>query len=276
MLKFREVGLGLDRGWKRDLPDFRDYHPEHPAVSAVLTKSKTFVGAGINRAASVDLSSWCSPVENQGDLGSCTANAAAGLVEWFQRKAFGKHVDMSRLFLYKVIRDLLGVTGDTGGYLRTAMQALVMFGAPPEKNWPYVISKFDQEPSAFLYALAENYKALKYYRLTPVKGVTQLDTLLNTLAGGMPFMFGFTVYSSISNNALIPFPGPKDTVEGGHAIMAVGYDDPKKALKIRNSWGTGWGEKGYGWLPYDYVTKGLADDFWSLVQADFVDTDLFK
>ena len=80
----------------------------------------------------------------------------------------------------------------------------------------------------------------------------------------------------------IPFPTAGDTVQGGHAVLAVGYDDAKKigsakgALLIRNSWGTGWGAEGYGWLPYDYVLKGLANDFWSLVQADFVDTDLFK
>jgi C1A family cysteine protease len=156
------------------------------------------------------------------------------------------------------------------------MQTMVMLGAPPEKYWPYKIANFDTEPSAFLYSLAENYKGTKYYRLVPSSGQTQLDALLTTLAAGLPFMFGFTVYSSISNDALIPFPKQGDQVEGGHAIMAVGYDDAKKALLIRNSWGISWGDKGYGWLPYDYVSRGLADDFWSLVSADFIDTDLFK
>jgi hypothetical protein len=105
------------------------------------------------------------------------------------------------------------------------------------------------------------------------------------LAAELPAMFGFTVYSSIppmgAGTGDIPFPTPEDKQEGGHAVVAVGYDDQRKigadtgALLIRNSWGTGWGEKGYGWLPYSYVTAEQAFDFWSLVQADFVDSDLF-
>lgn len=80
----------------------------------------------------------------------------------------------------------------------------------------------------------------------------------------------------------IPMPKRGDKQEGGHAMMTVGYDDAKKignekgALLIRNSWGREWGENGYGWLPYAWVTAGMASDFWSLLQASFVDTDLFK
>jgi C1A family cysteine protease len=129
---------------------------------------------------------------------------------------------------------------------------------------------------------------VKYYRLDPA-GTTRakrLEAIKTGLAAGLPSMFGFTVYSSIpaagDGKGEIPFPTTGDTVQGGHAVLAVGYDDAKKigtskgALLIRNSWGVGWGDAGYGWLPYDYVLKGLANDFWSLVQADFVDTSLFK
>ena len=132
-------------------------------------------------------------------MGSCTANAGVGVVEYFERRAFGKHIDASRLFLYKVTRNLDHQTGDTGAYLRTTMGGLVLFGVPPEEYWPYKIADFDKEPSAFCYAFAQNYQAISYYRLDP-PGIAK-DALLNqiktNLAGGLPSMFGFTVYSSV-------------------------------------------------------------------------------
>jgi C1A family cysteine protease len=264
-------------GWRRDLPDYRDYNQVHPSVQPVVAKATQIaLSAPKGRVPTKDLRAYCSPIEDQGQLGSCTAQAGVGLMEWFQRRAYGKHLDMSRLFLYKVARRLANIKGDEGCYLRTTMQAMIMLGIPPEKLWPYKIIDFDKEPDSFIYSVAHKFEAYSYYKLTPQPGKTQLDVLLDHLAGGLPFMFGFTVYSSISNEALIPFPKPGDYVEGGHAIVAVGYDDTKKALLIRNSWGTTWGDRGYGYLPYEYINKGLADDFWSLVRADFIDTDLFK
>lgn len=278
--------LGL--GWHRDLPDFRDHTAQADEVAQILAKSKSLRAAAKKIPASVDLRQWCSPIENQGSLGSCTANAGVGLLEYFERRAFGKHLDGSRLFLYKATRNLLGWTGDQGAYLRSTMKAMVLFGVPPEAHWAYKVTKFDDEPPAFCYAFAQNYKAFKYYRLDP-PGTPKsqlLNAIKTNLAAGLPSMFGFTVYSSIppvgDGKGEIPFPQKGDTVEGGHAIVAVGYDDAKTigkskgALLIRNSWGAGWGVQGYGWLPYAYVENGLAVDFWSLVQAGFVDTDLFK
>jgi C1A family cysteine protease len=275
-------------GWERDLPDFRDYVPEAPEVKALLGKSQPLKAAKNTLPKSVDLRKWCSPIENQGNLGSCTANAGVGLVEYFQRRAFGKHLDGSRLFIYKATRNLLRWTGDQGAYLRDTMKALVLFGVPPESYWPYKISKFDDEPPAFCYAFGQNFQAIKYYRLDPpgASPGKALGSVRQSLAAGLPSMFGFSVYSSMpgvnEGTGDIPMPQPGDKFEGGHAVVAVGYDDAKKigkdkgALLIRNSWGTAWGEKGYGWLPYAYVEEGLAVDFWSLVEAKFVDTDLFK
>jgi C1A family cysteine protease len=277
------VGLG----WERDLPDFRDYNPRTKEVDSILKKSNSLKSAAKIEAA-VDLTKWCSPIEDQGKLGSCTANAGVGLLEYYERRAYGRYLDGSRLFLYKVTRNLLGKKGDTGAHLRTTMKAIALFGVPPEKYWPYNISEFDNEPSTFCYAFAGNFKAIQYYRLDPVGNSTKesLDRIKTNLAAGLPSMFGFSVFSSIpkvgENTGDIPFPDSNDSLIGGHAVVAVGYDDKKKirkskgALMIRNSWGTQWGENGYGWLPYDYVESGLAVDFWSLVQADFVDTDLFK
>ena len=296
-----EIQYGM--GWLPDYPDFRDYTVETEqvkatpgevhSVKAMLTR--TGVAAPVKALPSaVDLRPWFSPIENQGQLGSCTANAGVGVVEYFERRAFGKHIDASRLFLYKTTRDLMHLTGDTGAYLRSTMGALALFGVPPEEFWPYNIANFDNEPPAFCYAFGQNYQAITYYRLdppgTPLPDV--LQRIKTNLAAGLPSMFGFTVYSSYTQaqtTGKFPFPTPGESVAGGHAIVAVGYDDNLRikntnpggqestgALRIRNSWGTAWGEAGYGWLPYDYVTRGLAQDSWSLLKSKWIDTGKFK
>ena len=275
-------------GWTRDLPDVRDYGADTPEVEAVLARSKPLKKARKGVPAGVDLRGACSPIEDQGSLGSCTANAGVGLLEYFERRAHGKYLDGSRLFLYKATRNLLGWKGDQGAYLRSTMKAMALFGVPPEDVRPYDVATFDDEPPAFCYAFAQNFKALRYYRLDPAgtPGKDVLVAVKRNLAAGLPSMFGFTVYSSMpgigEGSGDIPFPQPGDAVKGGHAVVAVGYDDARNigddegALLIRNSWGVAWGEKGYGWLPYRYVVEQVAVDFWSLVQADFVDTELFR
>lgn len=274
-------------GWERDLPDFRDLRAESPEIEQYLRKSAGLKAARKSTPPSADLRKWCSPIEDQGELGSCTANAGVGLLEYFEKRSTGKYLDASRLFLYKVTRNLLGWKGDQGAYLRSTMKSMVFFGIPPERYWPYNIARFDDEPTTFCYAFAANYKAIQYYRLDP-SGTAPSTVLTNVrqyLAAGLPSMFGFSVYSSMpgtGEGADIPFPTAYDRLEGGHAVVAVGYDDTRKigkakgALLIRNSWGKEWGDKGYGWLPYAYVEQGLADDFWTLMKADYVDSDLFK
>jgi C1A family cysteine protease len=270
-------------GWQRELPDIRDYTPNHEKIGSFFRKSKALKPSQSGIAKSVDLVKYCSPIEDQGSLGSCTANAGAGLIEYYERRAFGQHIDASRLFLYKVTRNLLHWTGDTGAWLRTTMKAMALFGIPPEEYWVYDISKFDDEPSAFCYAFGHNYQSIQYYRLDEANNSTSelLTRVKNFLASGYPSMFGFTVYNFGNEKGEFIFPGPGDTVQGGHAVMAAGYDDNRKigkekgAIKIRNSWGTGWGEGGYGWLPYAYIESGLASDFWSLFKAEYVPTNQF-
>ena len=286
---------GCGMGWLPDHPDFRDYTPKHKIIKKLLKKTKlAAMKRNVRLPKRVDLRPWCSPIQNQGPLGSCTAHAGAGVVEYFERHAFGKHVSASRLFLYKVTRNLLHWTGDIGAHLRTTMEALVLFGVLPEAYWPYEITAFDNEPTAFCYAFAEDYKAIKYYRFDPPGTLSSalLSLIKRYLAAGLPSMFGFTVYDSISQAAStgkIPFPGAKDRILGGHAVVAVGYDDSLQitnatpgsptlpgAFLIRNSWGPTWGPMGgYLWIPYEYVLRGLATDWWSLIQASWVDTDQF-
>jgi C1A family cysteine protease len=280
-------------GWIPDYPDFRDYTEKTGEIKEALGAITLPKTRGL--PASVDLREWCSPVEDQRNLGSCTAHAGAGIIEYYERKAFGRYIEASRLFLYKVTRNMMKMKGDTGGFLRTTMGAMVLFGVPPEEYWPYTDdeSAFDREPPAFCYAFAQNFQAIKYFRHDPpgTKAEEVLNRIKAYLGKGHPAMFGFTVYNSIEQSektGRIPFPSPKERIEGGHAIVAVGYDDKMKirnnfgksetsgALLIRNSWGKVWGEQGYGWLPYEYVLKGLAEDFWAVMKKEWVDTAEFN
>lgn len=292
-------------GWLPDYPDFRDQTIDHDELTLKLktlgqkeTVKKMISKVGIAKPpkalpASVDLRKWFSLIEDQGPLGSCTAHAGVGLVEYFEKRAFGKHLDASRLFLYKVTRNLLHWTGDTGAFLRSTMGALVLFGVPPEEYWQYKTADFDKEPSSFCYAFGQNYQAISYYRLDPpgTDNKALLSRIKTNIAAGLPSMFGFTVYSSYTQagtSGKIPYPTKGEKIVGGHAIVAAGYDDKMKiknsasgaaetvgALLIRNSWGTGWGDQGYGWLPYDYVLTGLAEDWWSLLKNEWVNTGNF-
>ncbi len=280
-------------GWLPDYPSLSDYTVNHNIIKPMVLTIGLKEPIKVTIPSSADLRDWFSPVENQGPLGSCTANAGVGLIEYYERRAFGKHLDASKLFLYKTTRNLLHWTGDTGAFLRTTIGAMVLFGAPPEEYWPYITDEFDKEPSAFCYAFGQNYQTIKYFRLDPKN--TAKDELLKTIksyiAHGLPSMFGFTVYDSINQanqNGKIPYPCPGDKIAGGHAVVAVGYDDNMKirntncggettgAIFIRNSWGSEWGENGYGWLPYDYIINGLAIDWWSILKKEWVDTGEFK
>jgi C1A family cysteine protease len=303
-----ETFLNHGLGWRPDLPSIQDYDELNDSIPGrlinytgirsikKLTKELKVDPDSLeahNLESDPDLREECSPIEDQRTIGSCTAHAVVGLLEYYELKAHDRHIDASRLFLYKTTRNLLGFEGDTGAYLRSTMGALALFGVPPEAYWPYNESDFDVEPSAFCYSFGQNFQALQYYRLDK-PGVTPgiLEQKIKAhLNSGLPLVFGFTVYSSIEqaeDTGRIPVPCPHDRVVGGHAVMTVGYNDSieivnrncstvesKGALIIRNSWGKGWGEDGYGYLPYDYIRSYQARDWWSLIKAEWVDTKKF-
>jgi C1A family cysteine protease len=245
-------------GWTPDLPDQRD---------RVYAAPQRVLGA---LPPNVDLRSACPPVVDQGELGSCTANAIAGALEFDQMKQEQDDVFApSRLFIYyneRVIEHT--VDEDAGAMIRDGIKSVSKDGAPHESLWPYVISKFKTKPSAAAYKDGKKHTAVLYQRLTQ-----SLEQFKACLASGYPFVFGFSVYESfesdaVAKNGKVPLPKPKEKQLGGHAVLAVGYDDAQKRFIVRNSWGTGWGLKGYFTIPYDYLTNpDLADDFWTIKQV---------
>ncbi len=240
-------------GWLPDRPDHRD--KLYTAIAKPPRKLPT----------SVDLRASCSRVENQKELGSCTANALVGNLEFLEKRARKPAVNLSRLFVYYNERVLEGtVNEDSGAFLRDGIKTLVKQGVCRETLWPYVVSRFAAKPSPACFTQARDHQVLSYHR------VLSLKEMRMCLAEGFPFVFGFTVYESFESDAVartgrvnMPQPGEKDV--GGHAVMAVGYDDARKRFLIRNSWGTDWGLKGYYTMPYDYLAdRNLSDDFWTI------------
>jgi C1A family cysteine protease len=249
-------------GWIPDLPDQRDFTyavPAHvmPAISA-----------------SVDLRNQCpATVYDQGNLGSCTANAIAGALEFDMLKQGLKDFTPSRLFIYYNERVIEGtVDHDAGALIRDGIKSVAKQGACHEGNlgdappaWPYDISKFTARPPQPCYADAKKHAAITYYSVNQ-----NLADMKGCLAEGFPFVYGFTVYESfesqeVTDTGNVPMPGPNEAVLGGHAVLAVGYDDEEGVFIVRNSWGPHWGDAGYFYMPYAYlIDNNYADDFWTI------------
>jgi C1A family cysteine protease len=240
-------------GWQPDLPDQRDR--TYAAIAAPPKKLPR----------SVDLRATCSSVENQGQLGSCTANALVGNLEFLEKKAGQPPTDLSRLFIYYNERAIEGtVSQDAGAMIRDGVKTLAKQGACPEADWPYVVNQFAAKPPAACYKEGLEHQIVSYHRIASVQEMRMC------LAEGYPFVFGFTVYDSFESAAVaktgkLNLPKKTEKVLGGHAVMAAGYDDATKRFLVRNSWGTDWGMQGYFTIPYDYLdNRNLSDDFWTI------------
>lgn len=240
-------------GWVPDLPDHRDF----------VFAARHVLPARL--PVSVDLRPTCSPVEDQGQLGSCTANALAGALEFLEDKDGIRFTDVSRLFIYYNERAVEHTVGtDSGAMLRDGIKVLAKQGVCSETLWPYVTSRFATRPSAGCYADAAKRHISTYERLQT------LDDMRTCLAAGFPFVFGFSVYESfesaaVAKSGLVPMPRSGEANVGGHAVLAVGYSDKEKRFLVRNSWGPRWGLEGYFKMPYAYLAnRNLSDDFWTI------------
>jgi C1A family cysteine protease len=242
-------------GWIRDIPDQRDHLYAAPVAALVALPPK------------VDLRQKCPAVYDQGQLGSCTANAIGGAVQ-FDRMKQNLKPDFvpSRLFIYYNERVIEGtVNSDSGAQIRDGIKVVSKEGDCPESEWPYDIAKFTDKPSAKCYKDALKYRAVQYQRL-----VQNLNQMKGCLASGYPFVYGFTVYESfesqeVTKTGIVPMPAPGEQVLGGHAVLAVGYDDSQHRFIVRNSWGSAWGMQGYFTVPYAYLTdSNLSSDFWTV------------
>jgi C1A family cysteine protease len=222
----------------------------------------------------VDLRPNCPPVYDQGQIGSCTANAIAAAHQFDQlREGMDPSFAPSRLFIYYNERSLEGsIDSDSGAQIRDGIKSIAKLGVCREDpTWPYDGDPYPPnleltaKPSAAAYQEARQYVAVQYQRVTQTLG-----QLKGCLASGFPFIFGFTVYESfeeatVARSGVVPMPAPGEKTLGGHAVLAVGYDDDEQRFFVRNSWGSGWGMNGYCTMPYLYVTSSsLASDFWTL------------
>jgi C1A family cysteine protease len=245
-------------GWIPDLPDQRDH----------------FYAASVAAAAKLppvaDLRSKCPKVYDQGQLGSCTGNAIAAAIEFDLAKQRVKKVfTPSRLFIYyneRVIEHTVGQ--DSGAQIRDGIKSVNKLGAPPETLWPYSDSNpgpFSDRPATTVFKEAAKHQVVSYQRVA-----RSLPQMKGCLASGYPFVLGFSVYESFETPAVTksgdaPMPSSSERQLGGHAVLAVGYDDRSQRFLLRNSWGPRWGKKGYFTLPYAYLLdESLSDDFWTI------------
>lgn len=245
-------------GWVPDLPDARDFM--FAAPEEVLSKLPL----------AVDMRPKCPPVYDQGQLGSCTANAIGAAFEFAQIKEELTDFIPSRLFIYYNERVIEGtVDQDSGAMIRDGIKSVNKLGVCPEDMWAYDIARFTEKPPRQAYTEAERHQATVYRRVQPA-----LHQMQGALAAGIPIVFGFSVYESFETQAvattgIVPLPLRSERLLGGHAVCAVGYDDATERFIVRNSWGTGWGMSGYCTMPYSYLTdRSLASDFWAIYAVE--------
>jgi C1A family cysteine protease len=254
-------------GWIPDLPDARDHMFSLSPVALIDLPSR------------VDLRDGCPKVYDQGRIGSCTANAIAAAFEFCLLKQALPDFLPSRMFIYYNERAVEGnIAVDAGAMLRDGIKSVAKAGTCTETEWPYDDTPADRLTGLFpphAHAVTRPtdvcYRSALHNRITSYRRLPRdLNQYRACLAGGQPFVFGFSVYESfegaeVARTGIVRMPESGERVVGGHAVMAVGYEDRERCFIVRNSWGVGWGNQGYFTMPYEYLTnRGLASDFWTL------------
>lgn len=261
-------------GWTPDLPDPRDFTMEEPTISARLDR---LIRECRTLPKSVDVRQdedgvYFSSPRDQGRVNAAPAFAVLSLIEYFERKFAGNTFDGSPLFLFKMAQRLSGASGNAPVSIRTTLKALKRYGVPPEEMFPFSDDPSGLPPSdVSLLGFPVGFSDLIYFRVDGrnQRGKTTLKRVKRLLAGGLPVTFGFSVPRSINDQADIHYRPRFDSYRGGQVALAVGYDDEhfpggQGGLRIRLHWGIGWGESGYGWIPYSLVKRGQARDFWAI------------
>lgn len=254
-------------GWRPDTPDHRDRR--YGMIQPTTLVSPVY-------PPHISLRSEMPPVFDQGETNSCTAFAIAAVLNYNRMKS--KETPPfrpSELFIYYNERLEEGtIKEDAGAEIRTGMKCINKYGFCSHRNWPFVPQKLKNKPNARAYMAGTLYKAAEYYRLNN----NNINELKACLVSGNPFIMGYSCFDSgeiaDTNGGIIPMPKTKDKDLGGHAIVCCGYDDEKKLFQLHNSWGTECGDKGYYYLPYDYMTTtDLSDDFWTIRKIKEIDNE---
>lgn len=219
----------------------------------------------------VDLRSGCGPVDDQGQLGSCVGYAIASMLRFMRKKQGESDIELARLMIYFMARDIEGtVNEDAGAQIRDGIKAVVKYGVCPESEWQYDINRYTERPPQQCYTDALNFQTLEYQRIQTYS----LTKMKSCLAAGFTYVFGFLVYQSfesqqVASTGVVPMPRRGEPLLGGHAVHAVGYNDAKKCMLVKNSWGTNWGMDGYFEMPYTYFTQNrLVSDLWMIRKVE--------
>jgi len=271
-------------GWLPAAPDFRDYTLKSAPIAEQLDKLSPDEDFVDELPPAVDLREYFLEVDDQLNLSTSSAHACVALVQYFERRAHGHVLHPARLLLHQnAVRLAGGAPGTAMGIdLRTTFKAMVQCGVAPERHWPYEAARLAEQPDALLFSFRQPYAALHYFRIDgrQSSGKETLDTVRALLAAGFPACFGMSIPDSLTADGQIPYRPTFDAPLGGQALVAAGYDDrwlrgSRGALLVRSSWGPGWGDDGYGWLPYAYVEERLAVDFFTLVNPAWIESGEF-
>lgn len=252
--KFPGTGKPVGRGRRGCMPDVPDERDVQYVASVEMA----------NLPESVDLRPLCPPVYEQGNLESCTANAIGAAIEYNQMHTGKQGFVPSRLFIYYNERVLEGtIKQDAGATIRNGIKTVTRLGAPPEEVWPY------NESAVFTQPHPDAYAAAKLDLVTVYRRVGQTLPLMQAcLAEGFPIVFRYTCFPSMDHtwdDGVIPMPGPTEPEDGGHCMLIVGYKNANRTFLVRNSWGTNWGQQGYGTMPYDYIlSPKWTTDLWTI------------